>query len=79
MLKTVSVPVAAVAMLATTAQAQDPAHRQVYFGEQHMHTQNSFDGFTVAPHQTWFDAGVPTASYVRVLEIPTPTWYTPVQ
>lgn len=25
----------------------------VYFGEQHMHTQNSFDGFTIAPHQTW--------------------------
>jgi hypothetical protein len=36
--------------------APDPDDRQVYFGEQHMHTQNSFDGFTVAPHQTWEDA-----------------------
>ena len=44
-----------------------------------MHTQNSFDGSTVAPHQTWFDAGVQTAYCVRVLEIPTPTWYPPVQ
>ena len=37
-------------------EAPDPADRQVFFGEQHMHTQNSFDGFTVAPHQTWEDA-----------------------
>ena len=66
-------------MLAATAQAQDPADRQVYVRESHMHTQNSFDGSTVAPHQTWFDAGVQTAYCVRVLEIPTPTWYPPVQ
>ena len=32
------------------------AARNVYFGEQHMHTQNSFDGFTVAPNQTWEQA-----------------------
>ena len=45
-----------VTLLAGTAVAQAPADRQVFFGEQHMHTQNSFDGFTVAPHQTWEDA-----------------------
>jgi hypothetical protein len=33
--------------------APDPADRQVYFGEQHMHTRNSFDGYTIAPLQTW--------------------------
>ncbi len=37
------------------ASGQAPA-RNVYFGEQHMHTQNSFDGFTVAPNQTWEQA-----------------------
>lgn len=27
--------------------------KNVYFGEQHMHTQNSFDAFTVGVRQTW--------------------------
>lgn len=30
--------------------------KNVYFGEQHMHTQNSFDAFTVGVRQTWEDA-----------------------
>jgi hypothetical protein len=34
----------------------DPAERQVYFGEQHMHTRNSFDAFTAGVTQTWEDA-----------------------
>ena len=38
---------------ARTPSVADPADRQVYFGEQHMHTRNSFDGYTVAPLQTW--------------------------
>jgi hypothetical protein len=36
--------------------AADPAKRQVYFGEQHMHTRNSFDAFTVGVKNTWEDA-----------------------
>ena len=36
--------------------APDPADRVVYFGEQHMHTQNSFDAFTIGVRQTWEDA-----------------------
>ncbi len=34
-------------------QSSRTPQRNVYFGEQHMHTQNSFDGFTIAPAQTW--------------------------
>ncbi len=30
--------------------------KNVYFGEQHMHTRNSFDAFTVGVRQTWEDA-----------------------
>ena len=30
--------------------------KNVYFGEQHMHTRNSFDAFTVGVSQTWDDA-----------------------
>ena len=36
--------------------APDPAKRQVFFGEQHMHTRNSFDAFTAGVKQTWEDA-----------------------
>ena len=36
--------------------APDPADRQVYFGEQHMHTQNSFDAYTIGVRQTWEEA-----------------------
>jgi len=36
--------------------APDPANRQVYFGEQHMHTRNSFDAFTTGVRQTWEEA-----------------------
>ena len=32
--------------------AADPAKRQVFFGEQHMHTRNSFDAFTAGVKQT---------------------------
>jgi hypothetical protein len=47
-----------------SAQAQDnaakkqpqPWERQVYFGEQHMHTRNSFDAFTAGVSATWDDA-----------------------
>ncbi|MCL7926317.1 MAG: DUF3604 domain-containing protein, partial [marine benthic group bacterium] len=56
MFRNVSLLIVTIAMFATSLWAQDPADRQVFFGEQHMHTQNSFDGFTVAPHQTWEDA-----------------------
>jgi hypothetical protein len=37
-------------------EAPDPADRQVYFGEQHMHTRNSFDAFTIGVRQTWEEA-----------------------
>jgi hypothetical protein len=30
--------------------------RNVYFGEQHMHTRNSFDAFTIGVRQTWEEA-----------------------
>ncbi len=30
--------------------------KNVYFGEQHMHTRNSFDAFTIGVSQTWEDA-----------------------
>jgi hypothetical protein len=30
--------------------------KNVYFGEQHMHTQNSFDAFTIGTTQTWEQA-----------------------
>ncbi len=30
--------------------------KNVYFGEQHMHTRNSFDAFTVGVNQTWEQA-----------------------
>jgi hypothetical protein len=36
--------------------AADPADRQVFFGEHHMHTRNSFDAFTAGVNQTWEQA-----------------------
>ena len=30
--------------------------KNVYFGEEHMHTRNSFDAFTIGVNQTWDDA-----------------------
>jgi len=30
--------------------------KNVYFGEQHLHTRNSFDAFTVGVNATWDDA-----------------------
>jgi hypothetical protein len=30
--------------------------KNVYFGEQHMHTRNSFDAFTIGVNQTWDEA-----------------------
>ena len=30
--------------------------KNVYFGEQHLHTRNSFDAFTIGVRQTWEDA-----------------------
>jgi len=36
--------------------AADPWKRQVFFGEEHMHTRNSFDAFTAGVTQTWEDA-----------------------
>ncbi len=30
--------------------------KNVYFGEQHMHTRNSFDAFTIGVNQTWEQA-----------------------
>jgi hypothetical protein len=36
--------------------APNPWDRQVYFGEQHMHTRNSFDAFTIGVNMTWDDA-----------------------
>jgi len=36
--------------------AADPADRQVFFGEEHMHTRNSFDAFTIGVNQTWEQA-----------------------
>jgi hypothetical protein len=46
----------ATAALALAQDAPDPADRQVYFGEEHMHTRNSFDAFTVGVNATWEDA-----------------------
>jgi hypothetical protein len=34
----------------------EPWKRQVYFGEQHLHTRNSFDAFTIGVNMTWDDA-----------------------
>ena len=41
---------------ASAQDAPDPADRQIYFGEQHMHTRNSFDAFTIGVRQTWEEA-----------------------
>jgi hypothetical protein len=30
--------------------------KNVYFGEEHMHTRNSFDAFTIGVNQTWGQA-----------------------
>ena len=30
--------------------------KNVYFGEEHMHTRNSFDAFTIGVNQTWEQA-----------------------
>jgi hypothetical protein len=57
-----------VALLATNAWAADSAGepgrsssgknpmKNVYFGEQHLHTRNSFDAFTAGVNATWDDA-----------------------
>ena len=56
------------ALLATNAWAADSAGepgrsaggknplKNVYFGEEHLHTRNSFDAFTIGVNQTWDDA-----------------------
>jgi hypothetical protein len=36
--------------------AKKPWEREAYFGEEHMHTRNSFDAFTIGVNQTWDDA-----------------------
>ena len=58
----------ALSALATGAMAADSAGepgrssgksnplKNVYFGEEHMHTRNSFDAFTIGVNQTWDDA-----------------------
>jgi hypothetical protein len=58
---------AAAVLGATSAQAESPGEpgrdadgkspqKNVYFGEQHMHTRNSFDAFTAGVGQTWDEA-----------------------
>ena len=42
--------------LAQDGKPVNPWERQVYFGEEHMHTRNSFDAFTVGVTQTWENA-----------------------
>lgn len=44
------------ASVADKQTAAPPWERKVYFGEQHMHTRNSFDAFTVGVNQSWEDA-----------------------
>ncbi len=39
-----------------SASSQPNPLKNVYFGEQHMHTRNSFDAFTVGVRQTWEQA-----------------------
>jgi hypothetical protein len=41
---------------AESTPAVEPWQRQVFFGEEHMHTRNSFDAFTIGVNQTWDDA-----------------------
>jgi hypothetical protein len=38
------------------ASGKKNALKNVYFGEEHMHTRNSFDAFTIGVNQTWADA-----------------------
>ena len=38
------------------SEAKQPWERQVLFGEEHMHTRNSFDAFTAGVNQTWDQA-----------------------
>ena len=38
-----------------SAEGKNPL-KNVYFGEQHMHTRNSFDAFTLGVSATWDDA-----------------------
>ena len=47
---------AAIAAPAVAQDAPDPAGRQVFFGEEHMHTRNSFDAVTIGVGQTWEQA-----------------------
>ncbi|MGI9415168.1 MAG: DUF3604 domain-containing protein, partial [Hyphomicrobiales bacterium] len=63
-----ALPPLCAALLATSAWAQDSAGepgrssgkknplKNVYFGEQHMHTRNSFDAFTVGVTMSWDQA-----------------------
>jgi hypothetical protein len=39
--------------------------KNVYFGEEHMHTRNSFDAFTIGVNQTWEDA----YNYAKGMEV----------
>ena len=63
--------VAAWALTGGGAYAQDdkavdePWQRQVFFGEEHMHTRNSFDAFTIGVNQTWDDA----YNYAKGMEV----------
>ena len=63
-----AVPVLGAVLFAAGAQAADSigepgrsaggknSLKNVYFGEEHMHTRNSFDAFTIGVNQTWDDA-----------------------
>ena len=72
----------ALALSATMALAQDrsigePGResgkknplKNVYFGEEHMHTRNSFDAFTIGVNQTWDEA----YNYAKGKEVKLPT------
>ena len=52
------IAVSCLAAMPALAGAQDakPEDRKVLFGEQHMHTRNSFDAFTAGVKQTWEEA-----------------------
>ncbi len=49
--------------------------KNVYFGEQHMHTRNSFDAFTIGVNQTWDQA----YEYAKGKEVKLSTTGEPIQ